>query len=239
MKLVIATKNKNKIREMEAVFGDVFPPGLELLDLGSAQGSFCWPEVVEDRLTFEGNAIKKAVELAQHAGQTVLAEDSGLVVDALDGAPGVFSARYAGPQRRDADNNALLVRSLEERGAAPPHTARYVAVVALAMFEDDPTGSWLLERLRARCPRVDGEPSSAGTLGVLSGEERRCHVIWWRGTCAGEIRATARGEGGFGYDPHFFVPGFDRMMAELSLDQKGAISHRRRALDAMARALEG
>ena len=239
MELVVATKNVNKIKEMRAVFGDVFPPGFQLLDLQGREG-FAWPEVVEDRLTFEGNALKKATELARHARCSVLAEDSGLVVDALDGAPGVFSARYAGPQRSDADNNAHLISELEELSTDPPYTARYVAVVALAMFEEDPSGAWLLERLRGRCPTVQGEPSRGGELGVIAGEqgERPCHVIWWRGVCEGEVCLEARGEGGFGYDPHFWVPALGETMAELSLAQKGEISHRRRALSALARSLD-
>lgn len=242
MELVVATKNQNKIKEMASIFVSVFPPELMLLDLSMTRDDFSWPDVIEDRLTFEGNAIKKAVELARHAGQTVLAEDSGLVVDALDGAPGVFSARYAGPQRSDADNNARLVQALTSSNHTAPYTARYVAVVALAMFEHDPLGAWLLERLRARHPAIEerGEPTRSGQLGELDGalgDTPRCHVIWWRGECEGEICLDARGTGGFGYDPHFFLPELGKAMAELSILEKGEISHRRRALEAMSSAL--
>ena len=127
--LVVASRNRKKREEIVEILGDL---GLGLCDLSAFPGA---PEVVEDGATFEDNARKKAVELARALGQWVLGEDSGLVVPALGGRPGVYSARYAGTQGDDAANNARLLAELaplpDDRRAA-----YYVCVAALA----DPTG---------------------------------------------------------------------------------------------------
>jgi XTP/dITP diphosphohydrolase len=127
--LVVGTRNAKKLQEIREILGDL---GLELRDLTAYPGA---PEVVEDGTTFEENARKKAVELARAVGQWVLGEDSGLVVPALNGRPGVYSARYAGKQGDDAANNARLLAELaplpDDRRAA-----YYVCTAALA----DPHG---------------------------------------------------------------------------------------------------
>lgn len=127
MKLVVATGNPGKIRELARLLDGL---GLELVGLpGDA------PDVVEDRDTFEGNAIKKATELAEHTGEMTVADDSGLVVDALGGAPGIYSARYAGEHGDDQANNDKLVRELAGVPDAE-RTARFVCALAFV----DPAG---------------------------------------------------------------------------------------------------
>ncbi len=121
--LVVGTRNAKKRLEIIAALAG---RSLSVLDLSSFPGA---PEVVEDRDTFEGNAAKKAEELARALGHWVLGEDSGLVVPALSGAPGVWSARYAGPQHNDDDNNAKL---LTDMAGVTDRRGHYVTCAALA-----------------------------------------------------------------------------------------------------------
>lgn len=188
MKIVVASRNPGKIREIRHVLG---VPGVELLS-GEELGD--WPEPDESGATFEENALIKAAELLHRFGHAALADDSGLMVDALGGEPGVHSSRYAGPEG-DAERN--MERLLKEMEGVPEgrRTARFVCVAALVM----PSGREVLTR----------------------------------GTCEGEILTSAVGGGGFGYDPVFRPDGFDRSMAELSLEEKSGISHRGEALRAM------
>lgn len=183
MKLVLATGNAYKVKEIRQLLN---VPGLELLTLADIPEA---PDVVEDGDTFEANAIKKAVALARHAGLPALADDSGLEVDALDGAPGVYSARYAGPEQDDRANLDRLLEALRER--------------------EDRAG-------RFRCVIAYAEPD---------GETRTVE-----GACEGAIAREPRGDGGFGYDPVFVPDGYDRTFAEMSADEKHALSHRGRAL---------
>ena len=186
MALLIATGNAGKIRELRALFDpaywDVVTP---------AEAGVAGLEVVEDGDTLLANAIKKAHAYANAAELPALADDSGLEVDALDGAPGVRSARYAGESATDADNRAKLLRALEGV-PAERRGARFRSVVAVT-FPYGPT--------------------------VRVGE----------GAVEGRIAMDERGEHGFGYDPVFALPD-GRRMAELSRDEKNAISHRGRAV---------
>jgi XTP/dITP diphosphohydrolase len=188
--LVIATGNPGKIREFSALLADL---GLALQTL--ADYPEC-PEVAEDGDTFEANATKKARSVAAWTKRPALADDSGLEVDALEGRPGVFSARYASertaPQRpTDADNYRKL---LEDLAGVP------------------------LARRRARfvCCLVVAFP--CGRTAVA------------RGTCEGLINLTPQGDGGFGYDPVFWLPEYNCTMAQVSLEVKNRISHRAQAL---------
>ena len=166
--------------------------------------------VVEDGDTFEANAKKKAQTVSGVTMMLTIADDSGLEVDALGGAPGVRSARFAGERATDADNNAALLAALDALDADPggPRTgasykARFRCVLALV----DPFVK-------------DGEP------------------IVVEGTCEGKITRTPRGSGGFGYDPLFLVEGTDQTMAELDEAEKNRISHRGRAFDKLRLVLE-
>ncbi len=192
MKLVIATHNAGKVKEIRGLFSRHYDTIVSLKDEGVTL------EVEEDGETFEENARIKALGYAAALpGCDVLADDSGLEADVLDGAPGVYSARYSGEGATDAMNNALLLKNLsgvpEEK-----RTARFRCCAAL----------------------------------VRGGE-----VITASGACEGIILTAPRGEGGFGYDPLFFVEKYHKTFAELSLEEKNTMSHRGRALRALAEKL--
>lgn len=196
-KILIATSNPGKLREIEAVMGDLPVDWIGLSDVPAID------EPVEDRPTFAENARLKATYYAKAAGMWALADDSGLEVDALDGEPGVRSSRYAGEACDDAANNAKLIHKLAGV-AIDKRTARFRCAVALA--------------------------SPDGVLAEADGK------------IEGQIIDEARGENGFGYDPHFFVPSLGKTTAELRPEHKNSISHRGNALrairPAIARCLE-
>ena len=194
-RIVVATGNLGKIEEIR---GALDFPGWTFVSAGEIGP---WPDVPETGETFVDNALIKARAAVELYGLRALADDSGLEVDALGGAPGVRSSRYAGENATDADNNAKLLAAL---GGIPDEgrTARFRCVMAL----------------------VDTDGS----------------VVTAQGVCEGRIGVTATGEGGFGYDPLFLpaaAPG--RTMAQLSLPEKNAISHRGAALRALREALAG
>jgi XTP/dITP diphosphohydrolase len=152
--LVLGTRNAKKREELLTILGDL---GLDIRDLSQFPGA---PEVVEDGATFEANARKKATELARHLGQWVLGEDSGLVVPALHGRPGVLSARYAGRQGDDAANNARLLAELAPL-PGKPQPAYYVCTAALA----DPKGE-VQAVVEGRCHGVIiDQPRGSGGFG--------------------------------------------------------------------------
>ncbi|MCR5446896.1 MAG: XTP/dITP diphosphatase [Schwartzia sp.] len=191
-KIVVATKNKGKIREMMSAFEGL---DVELIPL-SAFGEL--PDAVEDAETFEENALIKARFYMEKTGEACLADDSGLEVDALGGAPGVYSARFSGYHADDASNNEKLLSELKRVGKKESPAA-YRCVLA---FVD-----------------TDGKECTAD------------------GVCSGTIKPVPRGEGGFGYDPYFYVEE-NKTMAELTLDEKDKISHRGEALRGMAEILK-
>ena len=183
-RLVVATKNPDKVREVQAVLAAVAPE-VDLVVGGE------WPDVAEIGATLEENALIKARVVAAATGMPAVADDTGLEVDALGGAPGVHTARYAGPDGDYAANRAALLEAL--RGTAD-RRARFRTVVALV---------------------VPGEAE------VLA-----------EGVLEGRITTTERGSRGFGYDSIFEVAG--RTLAEMGEEEKNRISHRARALQALA-----
>ena len=191
--LVLASGNQKKLEEMRAILQ---PLALKVVP----QSDFQVPEAEETGLTFVENAILKARNAAAHTGLPAIADDSGLEVDALNGAPGIYSARFSGADASDAKNNALLIDML---GDLPdvPRTARYQAVLVLMRHPDDPT------------------------------------PLICQGTWEGEILLAPRGNGGFGYDPHFLIPELGVTAAEMEPAEKNRISHRGRALKALMDAL--
>ncbi len=204
--VVVATSNPHKLAELRGMIGAAVPSA----EVVSASAFGPPPAVEESGATFEANAAIKARAYdawleARGAPRPrfVIADDSGICVDALGGAPGVRSARFAGEGASDADNNRALVRALEARGlrASPAH---YACVLAL------------LER------RADGSTD-------LRAFEGRFDV---------EVRVTPRGSGGFGYDPHAYLPD-GRTVAELDPAEKNERSHRGRALRALVAYLGG
>jgi XTP/dITP diphosphohydrolase len=192
--IVVATRNRGKVAEMAAILA-VLP--VEVLALDQFANT---TEAEETADTFAANAILKATHYALETGKACLADDSGLEVDALGGAPGVYSARYAGEGSTDAACNAKLLAALENVPDAE-RTARFRSVLAYV----DPDGSLIT---------VDG-------------------------TCEGVILREARGDGGFGYDPLFYMPALGKTLAELSVAEKNAVSHRGQAMRNMAGRLSG
>lgn len=197
IRIVLATRNEGKVTELERLFAE---PRIELVSLAKVVAPDF--EVEETGATFLENAWLKAEAVARHTGLPALADDSGLEVDALGGRPGVYSARFAGPQANDQDNNALLLRELAGVAWAE-RTARFVCALAFAVGE---------------------------SAGLVGSSERVVRRASGRGTVSGRVLTEPRGSGGFGYDPLFEAletPG--RTTAELSPGDKNRISHRGRA----------
>jgi XTP/dITP diphosphohydrolase len=195
MDLVCASANPDKVAEIAEILADC---GVMLIARPDSV-----PDVVEDADTLEGNARLKAVAIAETTGLPAVADDTGLEVDVLSGAPGVRSARYAGEHASYGDNVDLLLREMAARGAVEPgeRTARFRTVVILRW----PDGRELVVN----------------------------------GVCDGTITTERRGDGGFGYDPVFAPDDADgRTFAQLSPAEKHAISHRGRALRALAESIE-
>ena len=192
LKIVIATSNRGKIQEMVNAFKDLPVELISLADLPEK-----YPEPVEDGDTFEANSLIKAKYYQQQTGMACLVDDSGLEVEALSGAPGVYSARFSGESASDTDNNAKLKQELKKLGR---------------------------------------ESSPAAYQCALTFMDAEGRTLTAKGFCRGEICLQARGENGFGYDPYFYVG--DVTMAEMSLAEKQAISHRGAALRKMAELLQ-
>ncbi len=224
--MIVATRNPGKTHEFEALLSGILPD-IAVTNLSELTQDV--PEVVEDGQTFPQNAIKKALETSIYTGRCALSDDSGLEVDALSGAPGVYSARYAErgledtvPQ--DILNNRKLVRALQ---AVPEdeRTARYVAVICLCLAPDD-EGTKIAAQLGI--PDASDLPTFGEEGELFAVGDRR--LIWFRATCEGRIILEPHGEGGFSYDPYFFVEDWGKTMAEVSLAQKNTRSHRALAL---------
>ena len=183
MKLIIASNNSHKIGEIKKILSDKFDEILSLREAGIDH------ETVEDGTTFMENALKKAREISEISGECALADDSGICVDALGGAPGIFSARFAGEHGNDEKNNELLLEKLRDTS---DRSAHYTAAIALVY----PDGK---------------EVTSEGYM-------------------YGKIIHAPRGTGGFGYDPLFVLDGEERTVAQMTSEEKNAVSHRANAL---------
>lgn len=187
--ILMATRNKGKAEELADLLQDLPVQILTLQDFPDLA------EVEETGLTFTENAALKADFAAKETGLITLSDDSGLEVDALNGEPGVYSARFAGEPSDDQQNNLKLLEllhglPLEQR------TARFVSVIAL--------------------------------VNPISSEKRE--IFYSSGTCEGLILEDMHGDGGFGYDPLFFVPSLQKTFAQLTLEEKNLVSHRGQAL---------
>lgn len=190
-KIVLASNNAGKLKE----FGQILLPlGIELLP----QAELNIPDAPEPFFTFVENALTKARHASRLSGLPAIADDSGICVNALGGAPGVYSARYAGEPKSDDNNNRKLVdalRGIEDR------SAYYYCVLVYVRSEHDP------------------QPVIAD------------------GRWQGQIIDQARGSEGFGYDPYFYLPEFDKTVAELDSAQKNSLSHRAQALQELLKKL--
>ena len=195
MKIVFATGNEGKMKEVRMILADL---GLEVLSMKEAGIDI---SIEEDGLTFEENAVIKAKAVQARVPEAiVLADDSGLEVDYLDRQPGVYSARYMGEDTPYEVKNAAIIRKLSGV-SGDERSARFVCAISAAL----PGG----------------------------------RILTTQGTIEGEIAHKPAGEEGFGYDPIFYVPDFHATTAELSPEQKNAVSHRGRALRAMKKKLAG
>ena len=188
-KLVLASGNRGKLKEFSELLNN---RGFDV----HAQSEFGLDSAEETGLTFVENALLKARHVCAHTGLAALADDSGIEVDALHGAPGIYSARFAGPAANDADNNRKLLAELATM-ADEQRTARYHCILVLMRHAQDPT------------PLI-------------------CHGMW-----EGRILREPIGDGGFGYDPLFFVPTHNCSAAQLDKAEKNRISHRAVALQAL------
>lgn len=218
-KLLLATRNAQKVVEIAPIFQALFPH-MTLQGLQDLPGQENIPEVIEDRDTFEGNALKKALEIAQITGLSTLAEDSGLIIDSLGGLPGVISARWAS-DHDDHLNNMHLVQQLQQSSHSH-HPARYKATMALALT--------LQDALTLGIPFTDGLPNQPNKAGLYGGFV----LIYTEGFLQGEMRDTPKGNHGFSYDPYFYIPSLNQTAAEISPQTKNQISHRNAALNQMA-----
>lgn len=193
-RVVLASANAGKIRELEALLA---PLGMQIVP----QSDFDIPSAEEVGESFVENAILKARHAARLSGLAAIADDSGIMVDALNGAPGIYSARYAGEGASDGENLQLLLDNLRD----VPDTQRGARFVCAAVYLSHPADA---------CPLV-------------------CEGIW-----PGRITHAPAGEGGFGYDPIFYVEDCACTSAELEPQHKNAISHRARAMQALIARLE-
>ena len=191
--LIVATKNQGKLKEIKEILKE-FP--LKITSLSDYPDA---PKIVEDGKTFAQNALKKAATMALYTGKLTLGEDSGLAVRALQGAPGLFSARFSGRDASDKKNNLKLLRSLK---GVPfkKRQARYHCYAAL----------------------VDGK--------------KIIDVV--QGSCQGVITLRSRGKNGFGYDPLFLIPRYNKTFGELDGRIKAKMSHRAKALRKIKKVLE-
>lgn len=230
---LIATRNAHKVEEIRAILGGEY----HYLTLDNFPGA---PKVVEDAGTFAGNATKKAMELAKWICETrsgergtrneggelfVLADDSGLEVDALNGAPGVHSARFAAldsgkpDNSSDAENNAKLLRLMKEV-SAEKRKGRFRCVIALTPVE-----------------RGTGNSERGIASPVCYADALELGTEIFDGACEGRMDTALRGKGGFGYDPLFIPDGFEQSFAELGEEVKNRISHRSKALEKLKKRL--
>lgn len=191
-KIVLASSNAGKVREINKLLSD---HGVKVVP----QTEYDVTDAIEDGLSFVENAIKKARHAAKHTGLPAIADDSGIEVDALNHAPGIYSARYSG--QGDEQNNIKMLKELE--GIAEENrTARYQCVMVFMRDADDPT------------------------------------PIITQGTLEGSILTEPKGDGGFGYDPIFWLPEKNCSAGEISLEEKNKISHRAQALNSLIKELK-
>lgn len=186
MKIVFATHNKNKLKEVQASLPDT-------IQVISLEDINCNEPIEETANTLEGNAAIKADYVFEKYGYPCFADDTGLEVDALNGAPGVYSARYAGEEATDADNRKELLHNMQDKS---DKSAQFRTLIALRLTQEK--------------------------------------IVYFEGSCKGEVLTAERGEKGFGYDSIFKPEGFDSSFAEMALETKNEISHRGKAIKELA-----
>jgi XTP/dITP diphosphohydrolase len=216
MNLVLATHNKDKVAEISRILAGL---DIELSTLDDYPGA---PEPVEDGETLEANALKKAVVIREFTGRSALADDTGLFVDALDGAPGIHAARFASGQEQGnagyIENYEKLLEAMRDVDDAV-RTATFHTVMAVALSQED--AGWVQDT-------IDSNPDKV--FGVRLDDRRIADTLVTEGFLHGTISREPLGEHGFGYDPVFCVPQYKRTLAEMTAGEKNSLSHRYRAL---------
>ncbi len=192
MKAILASNNPGKLKEMNQILSAL---GMEVLSQKQAGITL---DVEETGQTFAENSLLKAEAVCRAAGAIAIADDSGLVVEALDGAPGVYSHRYGSPALDDAGRNHFLLQNMQGQSNRAAHFACVIT-----------------------CCFPDGRSLTA------------------EGICPGEIAHAPEGENGFGYDPIFYLPQLNKTFAQLSDEEKNALSHRGKALQKLVELLQG
>ena len=188
MRIIIATGNKDKVREINEILKGTGFDAVSMKEIGID------PDIVEDADSFEGNAFIKANTVHKLTGEYVMADDSGLCIDALNGAPGIYSSRFCGEDSTYEEKFRKIFELLKDV-PEDKRTAKFVCAIAVV--------------------RPDGTSFTV------------------RGECSGVLHEKPMGEGGFGYDPIFYVPEFGMTTAQMTKEQKHSISHRGKALRAM------
>ncbi len=215
MKIVLASRNKNKIAELNSLLAKL-GDGIEVLSLDDIGYT---GDIVEDGASFAENAVIKA-SVPASMGYIGVADDSGLCVDALDGAPGIFSARYSAEGTAEANNKKLL-RELSGVGAED-RGAGFVCTIACVVPDELELSGNYEEELRELATERAGRAANAFTV---------------EAQVRGEILDAPRGEGGFGYDPLFYLPEKGKTFAELTDEEKNEVSHRGIAMGAFVYSL--
>lgn len=206
MKIVFATNNKNKLQEIRDILGERF-------EIVSLQEIGCHEEIPETGDTLQENALQKAMYVAEHYGLDCFADDTGLEVEALDGKPGVHSARYA--EGTDHDSEANMRKLLRELHGKNNRKARFRTVIALLQYPKNQ-------------PKENVENTFAAP-----------EIHYFEGRVDGSIAEEKRGDAGFGYDPLFIPNGYSQSFAELGETIKNHISHRAQAVEKLAEYLNG
>lgn len=226
-KIVFATNNLHKLEEIRQILGSSMEV-VSLADIG------CHADIPETADTLEGNALQKAQYVWDHYHMSVFADDTGLEVDALNGAPGVHSARYA--EGTDHNSEANMEKLLRELNGKTSRTARFRTVIALLLAEEGNGAA--AEATKEEATKEEATKAEDASIAEAANDAEAAKVTCttpkahlFEGRVDGTIATEKRGTAGFGYDPLFVPDGYDQSFAQLGTDIKNTISHRARAVE--------
>lgn len=226
-KIVFATNNLHKLEEIRQILGSSMEV-VSLADIG------CHADIPETADTLEGNALQKAQYVWDHYHMSVFADDTGLEVDALDGAPGVHSARYA--EGTDHNSEANMEKLLRELNGKTSRTARFRTVIALLLAEEGDGAA--AEATKEEATKEEATKAEDASIAEAANDAEAAKAPCttpkehlFEGRVDGTIATEKRGTAGFGYDPLFVPDGYDQSFAQLGTDIKNTISHRARAVE--------
>ena len=226
-KIVFATNNLHKLEEIRQILGSSMEV-VSLADIG------CHADIPETADTLEGNALQKAQYVWDHYHMSVFADDTGLEVDALNGAPGVHSARYA--EGTDHNSEANMEKLLRELNGKTSRTARFRTVIALLLAEEGDGAA--AEATKEEATKEEATKAEDASIAEAANDAEAAKAPCttpkehlFEGRVDGTIATEKRGTAGFGYDPLFVPDGYDQSFAQLGTDIKNTISHRARAVE--------